>query len=111
MFDARISGVTRYGLFVTVEENGASGIVPLASLPDDRWQLDEAGHRMTGRSTGLTFALGQQVEVELASATPRTGGMVFRLMQGDPRATGRRGRPAGAPPPPRGARSAKPRRR
>jgi len=101
MFDARISGVTRFGLFVTVEENGASGIVPLASLPDDRWQFDETGHAMTGRSTGLTFTLGQPVEVQLASATPRTGGMVFRLMQGDPRAAGRRGRPAS---PPRGRR-------
>jgi ribonuclease R len=89
VFEARISGVTRFGLFVTVEENGASGIVPLASLPDDRWQLNEAGHAMTGRSTRLTFTLGQPVEVQLASATPRTGGMVFRLMQGDPRATGR----------------------
>jgi ribonuclease R len=102
VFEARISGVTRFGLFVTVEENGASGIVPLASLPDDRWQLDEAGHAMTGRSTRMTFTLGQQVEVRLASATPRTGGMVFHLMQGDPRAgrqpvpaqrPGRRGKP------------------
>jgi ribonuclease R len=96
MFDARISGVTRFGLFVTVEENGASGIVPLASLPDDRWQFDETGHGMTGRSTRLTFTLGQPVEVQLASATPRTGGMVFHLMQGDTRA-GRRDRTAAPP--------------
>ena len=34
VFDARISGVTRFGLFVTVESNEASGIVPLGSLPD-----------------------------------------------------------------------------
>jgi ribonuclease R len=91
MFDARISGVTRFGIFVTLDENGASGIVPLATLPDDRWQLDETGRGMAGRSTGLTFTLGQQVEVQLASATPRTGGMVFRLMVGDPRATRRSG--------------------
>jgi ribonuclease R len=95
LFEARISGVTRFGLFVTVEENGASGIVPLASLPDDRWTLDEAGRGMTGRNTGLTFSLGQSVEVRLAEATPRTGGMVFALMQG-------------AAPRPRGARSAAP---
>ncbi len=95
MFDARISGVTRFGLFVTLDENGASGIVPLGSLPDDRWQLDEAGHRVTGRSTGLTFALAQPVEVQLVEATPRTGGMVFRLMQEDPRAR-RGGRPPAA---------------
>lgn len=84
MFDARISGVTRFGLFVTLEENGASGIVPLASLPDDRWQHDEAKQALAGRKTGLTFRLGQAVEVRLAEAVPRTGGMVFHITQGVP---------------------------
>ncbi|MBR0669844.1 ribonuclease R [Roseomonas soli] len=91
-FEARISGVTRFGLFVTLEENGASGIVPLGSLPDDRWDLDEATQTLAGRRTRLTFSLGQAVEARLAEATPRTGGMVFHLMQGLP--TRGRGRPA-----------------
>lgn len=82
IFAARISGVTRFGLFVTVEENGASGLVPLATLPDDRWAHDEATHSLAGRRTGLTFTLGQPVEARLVEATPRTGGMVFELMQG-----------------------------
>jgi ribonuclease R len=84
VFDARISGVTRFGLFVTVEANGASGIVPLASLPDDRWTEDQARHALSGQRTGLTFTLGQAVEARLVEATPRTGGMVFHLMQGIP---------------------------
>jgi ribonuclease R len=88
VFDVRISGVTRFGLFVTVESNGANGFVPLASLPDDRWQLDEAGHRMAGRRTGMSFQLGQQSQAQLVSATPRTGGMVFRLASDAPRAAG-----------------------
>ena len=37
-FAARISGVTPFGLFVTVAESGASGLVPVRSLPDDFWQ-------------------------------------------------------------------------
>jgi ribonuclease R len=83
-FEARISGVTRFGLFVTLEENGASGIVPLQSLPDDRWDLDEATQTLAGRRTRLTFSLGQAVEARLAEATPRTGGMVFHILQGLP---------------------------
>ena len=83
-FDARISGVTRFGLFVTLEENGASGIVPLGSLPDDRWDLDEATQSLAGRRTRLVFRLGDAVEARLAEATPRTGGMVFHLNQGLP---------------------------
>lgn len=91
VFEARISGVTRFGLFVTVEENGASGIVPLASLPDDQWAQEEAPRRMAGRRTGLVFTLGQAVEARLVEAVPRTGGMVFHLMQGVPPRSARRG--------------------
>ncbi|MEO3470903.1 ribonuclease R [Roseomonas sp. CAU 1739] len=91
-FAARISGVTRFGLFVTLEENGASGIVPLGSLPDDRWDLDEATQSLAGRRTRMIFRLGDAVEARLAEATPRTGGMVFHLMQGMP--SRGRGRPA-----------------
>ena len=83
-FAARISGVTRFGLFVTLDDNGASGIVPLGSLPDDRWDLDEATQSLAGRRTRLIFRLGDAVEARLAEATPRTGGMVFHLMQGLP---------------------------
>ena len=102
VFAARVSGVTRYGLFVTVEENGASGFVPFGALPDDRWDLDEARHCLAGRRTGLTFTLGQAVEALLAEATPRTGGMIFHILQGDP-GTDRRGRGRGRAtrPPPR----------
>jgi ribonuclease R len=102
-FEARISGVTRFGLFVTVEENGASGIVPLGSLPDDRWIEDQATHSLAGQRTGLRFTLGQAVDVLLAQATPRTGGMVFHLMQGDVRGGSR---PGGRRPP--GSRAAAP---
>ncbi len=91
-FAARISGVTRFGLFVTVEENGASGFVPLATLPDDRWFHDESRHTLTGRRTGLTFTLAQPVEVLLREATPRTGGLVFHLLQGEPRRREHKGR-------------------
>nr|WP_238940250.1 ribonuclease R [Pseudoroseomonas ludipueritiae] len=84
IFAARISGVTRFGLFVTVEENGASGIVPLSSLPDDRWIHEEAERRLSGRHTRLAFSLGQAVEVRLAEAAPLTGGLVFHILQGVP---------------------------
>lgn len=83
-FDARISGVTRFGLFVTVTENGASGIVPRSALPDDLWQHDEREQTLTGRRTRLVFRLGQEVEVRLAEANAVTGSLAFQLMQGVP---------------------------
>jgi ribonuclease R len=84
-FAARISGVTRFGLFVTVTESGASGLVPVSTLPDDFWFHDEAEQSLSGRRTRLVFRLTQQVEVRLAEASPVTGGLVFHVLQGDPR--------------------------
>jgi ribonuclease R len=83
-FAARISGVTRFGLFVTVVESGASGLVPVRSLPDDFWQHDEREQTLTGRRTRLAFRLAQEVDVRLAEASPVTGGLVFHILQGMP---------------------------
>ena len=82
LFEARISGVTRFGLFVTVTENGASGIVPMATLPNDFWQFDEREQTLTGRRTHVVFRLAQEVDVLLSEANPVTGGMVFHVLQG-----------------------------
>jgi ribonuclease R len=79
-FAARISGVTRFGMFVTVADSGASGIVPMSALPDDYWQHDDREQTLTGRRTGQIFRLAQQVEVRLAEATPVTGGLVFQVV-------------------------------
>ena len=83
-FAARISGVTRFGLFVTIADSGASGLVPVSSLPDDYWHYDEGEQTLTGRRSHLVFKLAQDVEVRLIEATPVTGGLVFHIMQGMP---------------------------
>jgi ribonuclease R len=81
-FAARISGVTRFGLFVTVTETGASGIVPFAALPDDYWQYEEREQTLTGRRSQKVYRLAQEVEVLLSEANPVTGGMVFHMLDG-----------------------------
>jgi ribonuclease R len=83
-FTARISGVTRFGLFVTVAESGASGLVPVRSLPGDFWQYDAREQALKGRRTHLAFRLAHEVEVRLAEASPVTGGLVFHILQGTP---------------------------
>ncbi|MFN7001217.1 MAG: ribonuclease R family protein, partial [Elioraea tepidiphila] len=90
IFPARISGVTRFGLFVSLEETGASGLVPLGSLPDDRWHHDETAQRIIGRASGRSFSLGQSVEARLIEANGATGGLIFHLVT-QPGGGGRRG--------------------
>jgi len=79
-FNARISGVTRFGLFVTLE-NGASGIVPLSLLTDDFWNYNDTAQTLSGRKSGRVFRLAETVEVRLAEAYPLTGGLRFHLLE------------------------------
>lgn len=79
VFTGRVSGVTRFGLFICLDETGADGFVPVRTLPWDRYQHDDVHHCLRGDATGLTFTLGQRVKAELLEAEPRTGSLVFEL--------------------------------
>jgi len=79
-FAARITGVTRFGVFVAVEGSGASGIVPIRTLSDDFWAHDERAQTLTARRSGTVLRLAQEVEVRLAEASPVTGGLVFHIL-------------------------------
>jgi ribonuclease R len=129
IFKGRINGVTRFGLFVTLEESGASGLVPMGSLPDDWYDHDERAHALIGRRWGREYRLGEPVHLRLVEADPATGGLLLHIIEGaeaaaepaplrrpEGRPAGRAGarRPGGGPPsrkagaakrhgPPRGA--------
>lgn len=80
-FSCRITGVTRFGLFVMLDDNGADGLIPISTLPDDYYRHDEAAHCLRGDNTGREFSLGQRLAVKLIEADPITGGMVMRLTE------------------------------
>jgi ribonuclease R len=79
-FAARISAVTRFGLFVTIMESGATGLVPVRSLPGDHWKHNGEEHTLIGHRSGLGFRLAQEVEVQLAEANPVTGELAFHIL-------------------------------
>ena len=81
-FDGKISGVTRFGLFVRLAETGADGLVPVRSLGREFFNHDERAHALVGERSGLTYRLGDKVRVRLEEATPLTGGLRFELIEG-----------------------------
>ena len=92
VFDARLSGVTRAGLFVRLAETGADGFVPASHLGDEFFSFDEAALAMVGTRTGTTYRLGDIVEVRLVEAAPVAGALRFEIVGGPAR--GRR-KPSG----------------
>ena len=99
-FQGRITGVTRFGLFVRLAETGADGLVPISSLGSEYFRHDERAHALVGERSGGRWRLGREVDVRLREAVPITGGLVFEMLSdpetGEAAAPRRRG-----PTPPR----------
>ena len=83
IFSGRIGGVTRFGLFVTLDESGADGLVPISTLPNDFYVHDEEAHALVGRRFGRVYRLAAPVTVRLLEADPLTGSTVLELMASD----------------------------
>ncbi len=80
-FDARITGVTRFGLFVRLADTGAEGLLPARVLGMEYFHHDERRHALVGERTGTSYALGDTVRVKLVEAAPLTGGLRFDLAE------------------------------
>jgi ribonuclease R len=79
-FEGRVSGVTRFGLFIRLDETQADGLAPISSLGNERWNHDETAHALVGEHTGERYQLGMRVEVRLEEATPISGGLLFYVL-------------------------------
>ena len=80
-FEARITGDTRFGLFVRLAETGAEGLLPARVLGAEYFRHDERRHALVGDHSGTVYSLGDIVSVRLAEAAPLTGGMRFDLAE------------------------------
>lgn len=88
-FSARISGVTRSGLFVRLTQTGADGFVPAATLDGDYYLHVEEAHALIGQRTGLAYSLGDSVDVRLVEAIPTAGALRFEMLSDAKKPTGR----------------------
>ncbi len=88
-FDGHISGVTRAGLFVELDETGADGFIPARHIGDEYFRYHEASRAFVGNAA--THRLGDPVTVELVEAAPVAGALQFKLVRHAPAAAERTG--------------------
>jgi len=79
-FKGRITGVTRAGLFVRLDDTGADGLVPTRSLGDEYFEHNETRHALIGEDSGVTYQLGDAVELRLLEVSPLAGALRFQLL-------------------------------
>ena len=80
VFPGRVNGVTRFGLFATLEGTGADGLIPIRSLGQEFFRHDEGRQVLIGERTGETFGLGDRLQLKLVEADTATGGLLFEIV-------------------------------
>jgi ribonuclease R len=79
-FRGHVSGATRAGLFVKLDDTGADGFIPARTLGADFFRYDETHQALIGERTGEAHRLGDRVEVKLVEAIPVAGALRFELL-------------------------------
>jgi ribonuclease R len=64
-FSALIVSVTKYGLFVELDDLFIEGLVPIGTLTDDRYTYRENTREIVGERSGRKYAIGDRVRVLL----------------------------------------------
>jgi ribonuclease R len=79
-FEGHISGATRAGLFVKLDDTGADGFIPARTVGAEYFRYHEDRHALIGDRSGESYRLGDRVTVRLVEAAPVAGALRFELL-------------------------------
>ena len=61
-----VSGVTGFGLFVTLDDIFVDGLIHITALQNDYYHFDPVRHQLTGEQAGHSYRLGDRIRVQVA---------------------------------------------
>jgi ribonuclease R len=80
-FDAVVSGVTEWGLYVEDPETKSEGMVRIKDMEGDYYKLDQKNYCIVGERTKKKLSLGDSIRVRLISADLDRKTLEFKLIQ------------------------------
>ena len=89
VFPALISGVSKWGIYAEIEGNKCEGMIPIGSLKDDYYMLDEDNYQVIGRRHGKCYKLGYPVNIRVKRVDMLKKQIDFELAEEEERRTER----------------------
>ncbi len=68
-FTGYVSGVTNFGIFVTLADIFVEGLVHVTALPEDYYHFDEIKHELKGEKSRTKFRIGDKVSAKVLSVS------------------------------------------
>lgn len=82
-FSGIVTAVTSFGLFVTLDAMYVEGLVHITELGGEYFRFDEARQELRGERTGIRYALGSRVQVQVSRVDLDGRRIDFRLVTGN----------------------------
>ena len=76
-----VSSATSFGLFVTLDAMYVEGLVHITELGGEYFRFDEARQELRGERTGIRYAIGTRVRVQVSRVDLDGRRIDFRLVQ------------------------------
>jgi len=77
-----ITGIVGAGLFVRLEDGITEGFIHRKTLPDDYYDIADAGMSLIGKELGWHFTVGMQIEASILKVDIASGGVTLRWFAG-----------------------------
>jgi ribonuclease R len=82
-YSGQVSAVTSFGLFVTLDALYVEGLVHVTELGGDYFRYDEVRQELRGERTGMRYALGTRVNIQVSRVDLDGRKIDFRLVTGE----------------------------
>jgi ribonuclease R len=94
IYSGTVTAATTFGLFVTLDELYVEGLVHISELGGEYYRFDEARQELRGERTGMKYAAGSRLRVQVSRVDLDARKIDFRLVTDDVAAPPRSGRGA-----------------
>jgi ribonuclease R len=82
IYEAVVSGVTEWGMYVDIIENRSEGLIRLSDMQEDMFELIETEYCLLGRRTGKKYTFGDKVKIKLKATNMEKRTIDFYLAEG-----------------------------
>lgn len=79
-FDAKVSGISKWGIYAELTESKCEGLIPMRSFDDDFYYIDEENYTLVGLHHGRSLRFGDSIKVKVVAVDLIKKQMDFELV-------------------------------
>lgn len=81
VFDATVSGISKWGIYAELTESKCEGLIPMRSFDDDFYFIDEENYTLVGLHHGRSLRFGDPIKVKVVAVDLIKKQMDFEIVR------------------------------